>query len=34
LKFTDRIKHIHAHDSFGGSAPEDDLHLPIGEGGY
>ncbi len=28
----DRIKHIHLHDNLGGTTPEDDLHLPVGEG--
>lgn len=28
----ERIKHIHLHDNFGGSSPDDDLHLPPGEG--
>jgi sugar phosphate isomerase/epimerase len=28
----DRIKHIHLHDNYGGSSPDDDLHLPVGEG--
>jgi sugar phosphate isomerase/epimerase len=27
-----RIKHIHLHDNRGGSSPDDDLHLPVGEG--
>lgn len=31
-QFADRIKHVHVHDNFGGDTPEDDLHLPIGEG--
>jgi len=26
------IKHIHIHDNLGGDSPEDDLHLPLGEG--
>jgi sugar phosphate isomerase/epimerase len=28
----DYIKHIHIHDNLGGDSPEDDLHLPLGEG--
>jgi len=28
----DRIRHIHLHDNRGGNSPEDDLHLPVGEG--
>jgi len=28
----DRIKHIHLHDNRGGTSPDDDLHLPVGEG--
>jgi sugar phosphate isomerase/epimerase len=28
----DRIKHIHLHDNHGGTSPDDDLHLPPGEG--
>jgi len=28
----DRIKHIHVHDNRGGNSPDDDLHLPVGEG--
>ncbi len=31
-KYPDRIKHIHLHDNHGGSSPDDDLHLPVGEG--
>lgn len=30
--FRDRIKHIHLHDNYGGASPDDDLHLPVGEG--
>lgn len=30
--YPDRIKHIHIHDNCGGSTPDDDLHLPLGEG--
>ena len=28
----ERIKHIHLHDNNGGNSPDDDLHLPVGEG--
>jgi len=28
----DRIKHVHIHDNCGGDTPDDDLHLPLGEG--
>ena len=31
-KQPDRIKHIHIHDNRGGTSPDDDLHLPVGEG--
>jgi sugar phosphate isomerase/epimerase len=31
-QYLDRIKHIHLHDNFGGTSPDDDLHLPVGEG--
>jgi len=31
-KCFERIKHVHIHDNFGGDSPEDDLHLPLGEG--
>ncbi len=31
-KYPERIKHIHLHDNRGGSSPNDDLHLPVGEG--
>ncbi|MBW1714522.1 MAG: sugar phosphate isomerase/epimerase [Deltaproteobacteria bacterium] len=31
-RYPERIRHVHIHDNFGGSSPEDDLHLPIGEG--
>ena len=31
-RFLDRIKHIHIHDNRGGDSPEDDLHLPVGQG--
>ncbi|MBW1704861.1 MAG: sugar phosphate isomerase/epimerase [Deltaproteobacteria bacterium] len=31
-KHLDRIKHIHVHDNRGGNSPDDDLHLPVGEG--
>jgi sugar phosphate isomerase/epimerase len=30
--FPDRIRHIHIHDNRGGNSPNDDLHLPLGEG--
>jgi sugar phosphate isomerase/epimerase len=28
----ERISHVHIHDNHGGTAPSDDLHLPLGEG--
>jgi sugar phosphate isomerase/epimerase len=28
----ERISHVHIHDNHGGNTPEDDLHLPLGEG--
>lgn len=28
----DRVYHVHIHDNKGGDSPEDDLHLPLGEG--
>jgi sugar phosphate isomerase/epimerase len=28
----ERISHVHIHDNLGGNTPEDDLHLPLGEG--
>ncbi|MHC1727015.1 MAG: sugar phosphate isomerase/epimerase family protein [Syntrophobacteraceae bacterium] len=28
----ERIKHIHMHDNRGGNSPDDDLHLPPGDG--
>jgi sugar phosphate isomerase/epimerase len=31
-KFPERIRHIHLHDNRGGDSPDDDLHLPPGEG--
>lgn len=31
-KHPGRIKHIHVHDNRGGNSPDDDLHLPVGEG--
>ena len=31
-KCPDRIKHIHLHDNLGGTSPDNDLHLPVGEG--
>lgn len=27
-----RIRHVHIHDNHGGTTPDDDLHLPLGEG--
>lgn len=30
--YPERIAHVHIHDNRGGSTPEDDLHLPLGEG--
>lgn len=30
--WSDRIRHVHAHDNRGGNTLEHDLHLPIGEG--
>lgn len=30
--WSDRIRHVHAHDNRGGNSLEHDLHLPIGEG--
>jgi sugar phosphate isomerase/epimerase len=30
--YPERIKHVHIHDNCGGSTPDDDLHLPLGEG--
>jgi sugar phosphate isomerase/epimerase len=30
--FSERIKHLHIHDNRGGDSPDDDLHLPVGEG--
>lgn len=27
-----RIKHVHLHDNYGGFSPNNDLHLPVGEG--
>jgi len=30
--YPERISHIHIHDNRGGTSPEDDLHLPLGEG--
>jgi sugar phosphate isomerase/epimerase len=31
-RFPTRIKHIHLHDNLGGHSPDDDLHLPVGQG--
>ena len=31
-KCPERIKHIHLHDNLGGASPDDDLHLPVGQG--
>jgi sugar phosphate isomerase/epimerase len=31
-KCLDRVKHIHLHDNLGGTSPDADLHLPVGEG--
>jgi sugar phosphate isomerase/epimerase len=31
-RYPERIKHIHLHDNRGGTSPNDDLHLPVGEG--
>jgi sugar phosphate isomerase/epimerase len=31
-QYLDRIKHVHLHDNFGGTSPDDDLHLAVGEG--
>lgn len=31
-RFPERIKHIHVHDNRGGDSPNDDLHLPLGDG--
>ena len=28
----ERISHVHIHDNHGGNTPEDDIHLPLGEG--
>lgn len=30
--YPERITHVHIHDNRGGSTPDDDLHLPLGEG--
>ena len=30
--YPERISHVHIHDNHGGTTPEDDLHLPLGEG--
>ena len=31
-RYPERISHVHIHDNLGGDTPEDDLHLPLGEG--
>lgn len=31
-RFFPRICHVHIHDNRGGDSPQDDLHLPLGEG--
>jgi sugar phosphate isomerase/epimerase len=31
-KYPERIRHIHLHDNRGGDSPDDDLHLPVGDG--
>jgi sugar phosphate isomerase/epimerase len=31
-RYPERIRHVHAHDNRGGNSPQDDLHLPIGQG--
>ena len=31
-RYPERISHVHIHDNHGGTTPEDDLHLPLGEG--
>jgi sugar phosphate isomerase/epimerase len=30
--YPERIRHIHLHDNRGGNSPQDDLHLPVGQG--
>jgi len=30
--YSERIKHVHIHDNFGGNTVADDLHLPLGKG--
>lgn len=30
--FPERIRHIHLHDNRGGNTPDEDLHLPVGNG--
>jgi len=30
--YPERIRHVHIHDNYGGNTPNDDLHLPLGEG--
>ena len=32
LRHPEKIKHIHLHDNLGGNSPDDDLHLPVGDG--
>ena len=31
-RYPEKIRHIHLHDNRGGDSPDDDLHLPVGEG--
>jgi sugar phosphate isomerase/epimerase len=31
-RYPKKIRHIHLHDNRGGDSPDDDLHLPVGEG--
>jgi sugar phosphate isomerase/epimerase len=31
-EYPKKIKHIHLHDNRGGDSPDDDLHLPVGDG--
>ncbi len=31
-RFFSRINHVHIHDNRGGDSPQDDLHLPLGDG--
>ena len=30
--YSEKIKHVHIHDNYGGNTPADDLHLPLGKG--